>query len=219
MQECFKTQHGLKIRLTSAYFTDSFYDFDTMCDLGVKIEKRFAYPAMLKWYFTMILLCVMPDVKISTYFAVGIALSVVGFALKCIYLGKAVDWIMNAIGCVYNILDYIKLLPAIAALILGIFRSVPLTISFFALSAIAGALSFLANAFIVQPITYKKYGIHFYDTEICAFIVLYLNSHTSMSYREFIKDYCKYAINRKSQLRAAFELSPTRGYYDEDKPS
>ena len=56
MNECFKTQHGLKIRLTSAYFTDSFYDFDTMCDLGLKIEFRFSYPAMLKWYFTIILM-------------------------------------------------------------------------------------------------------------------------------------------------------------------
>lgn len=213
MNECFKTQHGLKIRLTSAYFTDSFYDFDTMCDLGLKIESRFSYPAMLKWYFTIILMCIMPDVKLSIYFIVGIALFAFGIAISNIYLGKAISFIMDTIGCIYNILTLVRPLPSLVVIVLGIFRSVPLTISFFILSAITSLLSFLVDKFILFPVTYKKYGTHFHDTEMCAFIVLYSNSHTSMSYREFIKDYCKYAINRKDQLRTVFALSPTRGYY------
>lgn len=213
MNECFKTQHGLKIRLTSAYFTDSFYDFDTMCDLGLKIESRFSYPAMLKWYFTIILMCVMPDVKLSIYFIVGIALFAFGIVISNIYLGKVISFIMDTIGCIYNILTLVRPLPSLVVIVLGIFRSVPLTISFFILSAITSLLSFLVDKFIIFPVTYKKYGTHFHDTEMCAFIVLYSNSHTSMPYREFIKDYCKYAINRKDQLRTVFALSPTRGYY------
>lgn len=213
MQECFKTQHGLKIRLTSAYFTDLFYDFDTMCDLGLKIEFRFSYPAMLKWYFTIILMCAMPDVKLSIYFIVGIALFAFGIAISNIYSGKAISFIMDTIGCIYNILTLARPLPYLVVIVLGIFRSVPLTISFFILSAITSLLYLLVDKFIILPATYKKYGTHFHDTEMCAFIVLYSNSHTSMSYQEFIKNYCKYAINRKDQLRIVFALSPTRGYY------
>lgn len=192
----FKTPSGLKIRLNHRYFfyqltkADRYYtdaeivNNDTMYNATKDIESMYLIPTMLIQVFA--LFAVIFHINTPVFCASSAALFVFG----CIWRCSKQDFLLNTIllyfAAAYNLLRW---LCYIALIILTfILDSTYLIVPYIATRIICGAFALLLNHLIVT-FTYKKYGIPFNDTELCAFRVFHKISKSTLKMSEYINLY------------------------------
>lgn len=210
MSRSFKTQNGLKIRLDLSYFmgiitgiekdyeAEELFSEQKICSIVTMSEARYCVPDMLKWYFTFIVLLLLPDMSVAQYALITSGLYAFGMIWRVIVPDIIINLILTWLDFVYEIIEKFWLIPYLTLLIFGIIKNKEILIAFFILSALLWGISELFNKFIVNH-SFKKYGHPFNDTEYCAFITAYVFLMRREKLSEFIKDYCTYIDNKKTK--------------------
>lgn len=200
----FITPNGLKVRLDLSYFmaiicgeqkqysTDEQLNNSILCNMVLVVEQRFCIPAVLKWFFTIAALILMPPKSIIPYCIGCTALYLFGMLWRVIHPDIILNFLINIMTVIYSFLNKVWFIPYITILIVGIiFKNIPILISFFVLSGVLSAISMLINI-AVQNHTHRKYGIPFNDTELCAFRVFYTLLQEGGGMEKFIEKYCEF---------------------------
>lgn len=192
----FKTPSGLKIRLNHKYFfcqltkPDRYYtdeeiiNNDTMYNATVNIETMFLIPTMLVQAFA--LLAVIFHTSIPVFCASTIALYVFGCIWRCSRQDFLLSTILMFFATVYKILRW---LWYVALIVLALtFDRTYLTVPYIATRIVCFVIELVQNS-LISNITYKKYGVPFNDTEICAFRVFHMLSESDLRFSDYIKCY------------------------------
>ena len=192
----FKTPSGLKIRLNHRYFfcqlikPDRYYteeeivNNDTMYNATVNIETMFLIPTTLVQIFALL----------TAIFHISIPIfcisSVMLFLFGCIWRCSKQDFLLSTIllffSTTYNMvrwLFYIALIILIFAL-----DCTYLILPYILIRFVCFAIEILQNH-LISSITYKKYGVPFNDTEICAFRVFHTLSESDLKLSDYIELY------------------------------
>lgn len=192
----FKTPSGLKIRLNHRYFfyqltkTDKYCTEDeivnnnTMYNATLNIESIFIIPTMLVQVFAI--LAVIFHISVPVFCISSVALYFFG----CIWRCSKQDFLLNTILLFFATL-YKKLwwLYYVALIILTLaLDSTYLIIPYIAIRVLCSVVALLQNS-LISNITYKKYGMHFNDTEICAFRVFHTLSKSTLKISDYINHY------------------------------
>lgn len=192
----FKTPSGLKIRLNHRYFfyqltkTDRYcteeeiVNNDVMYNATVNIENMFIIPTMLVQIFT--LFAVIFHLSLPVFCIVSLSLYLFGCIWRCIPQDFLLSTILMFFSSVYKMLNWL-LYIALIVLVFALDRTY-LILPYIAIRAACFVLEILLNKFI-SNMTYKKYGVPFNDSEICAFIVFYILSKSTMKLSDYINLY------------------------------
>lgn len=200
----FKTPSGLKIRLNHRYFfyqltkSDRYYtdeeiiNNDTMYNATVNIETMYLIPTMLIQALALFAIIF----RISTpVFCIS---SVVLFLFGCIWRCSQQDYLLNItlmfLATVYKMLWW---LWYVALIILPFTLDCTyLIIPYIITRLICFMIEFVQNK-LISNIMYKKYGIPFNDTEICAFRVFHMLSENDLKFSDCIKRYVSAVCENK----------------------
>lgn len=203
MPHNFLTQHGLKVRLDLSYFmrmitgenknyhSNEIVANPIMDNMVSMVQNRYVYPSMIKWYVTLIILCLFPHVKIPIYAAVTIGLTLFGMIWRIILPDILLNLILGFMSLVYELINKLRFLPYLIIIVLGLAKGRYIMIAFFALSAVLYLTALLIDCLIVKNTT-KRFGQPFHDTEMCAFTTFYVFLERQEGLDAFIKEYCNY---------------------------
>lgn len=200
----FLTPNGLKVRLNCRYFfyqltkVDRYYtneeivDNETMYNAVKTIENLYVTATALIQAFSIVAIFFHIDMRI---FCIVMALlylfgSVLRYSKHLFPLGK----VSSYIGAIYKktwFLFYIAL-GALFFMLDCKYLIVPYLI----MRASIAFFSLNTNQ-LIALMTKERYGVHFYDTEICAFNVFYNLLHSDKKFSDYIKEYIDYNYNNE----------------------
>lgn len=192
----FKTPGGLKIRLNHQYFfwqlvkperyytDDEIVNNDAMYDATSSIETMYLIPKMLIQFFSIF--AVIFHIDAVTFCCVSSLLYIFGCIWRCSKQDFLISVTLHFLATLYKIL---WLLCGIVLIILTfVLNRTYLIVPYIVIRIILFVYEMLQNH-IVLFLTKKKYGVPFNDTEICAFVVFHLLSHSTERLSDYISSY------------------------------
>lgn len=192
----FLTPGGLKIRLDHRYFfyqllnTDKHYtdeeilNNDVMYNATANIETMFLIPTMLTQIFTMV--AIITHIDVLSFFVISAVLYAFGCMWRCSEQDILISTTLMFLTTVYDALRWLFYIALIVVtFVLG---GAYLVIPYISMRILLYILSMIGNHISVVR-TVKKYGIPFNDTEICAFRVFHVLSHSNLKFSDYIAGY------------------------------
>lgn len=192
----FKTPSGLKIRLNCRYFfcqlikPDRYYteeeiiNNNTMYDAVTNIESMHLIPIML--IQMLALFTVIFHIRIPVFYTSAMALFIFGCIWRCSKQDFLLSTILLFFATLYKMLWWIWY-AALIVLSFALNRTY-IIVPYIVTRLICFAVE-LVQDHLISNITYKKYGVPFHDTEICAFRVFHLLSESDLKISDYIAQY------------------------------